>query len=292
MVFAEQPRDAEFGHHGIGKVAWHRDQRAGLELRHDARNRAAHRGRLQQRNGASARTQKRADVSLRLSTGPVHHPRAEHGLRINLPGEVDADRVVDRGLPIIRGHGRKLERVFRIVKLKRRVVVDYPQVVRVRARPRDRHRLSAMDRLAPPVDYPGLYQPRDSRRAHLRMQPQVLLAVERAHPRHLRAGIADANLNRHAVVDQLAQISRDRFELDGRRRDTEQDAQIGKLDALQILNDGPDTLDAYLCNYGTDALALLRVHRGQRLLDHIEIGRWRSALDEILKLGDVHVNVA
>src|ERR1700674_3376036 len=127
-------------------------------------------------------------MSLRLPARPVHHLRAEHGLRIDLPGQIDRDRIVDRRLPVVRRHRRELERVLRIVKLERWIVVDYPQVVRIRSRPRGRPRLPAMYRLAPPVDYPRIDQPRDSRRAHLGMQPQVVLAVDTANHGHWLIG--------------------------------------------------------------------------------------------------------
>src|SRR5271170_8037598 len=157
-------------------------------------------------------------MSLRLPAGAVHHPGADHALGINLAGQIDCYGIVDRRLAVIRGERRQLEHVLGIVKLERRVVVDYPQVVRVRARPCDRHRLAAMNRLASSVDYSRIDQPRDSGRHHLGMQPQVMLAIERTHPWHLRAWIADADLNRRTVLDELVQVSRNRLELDGWRR--------------------------------------------------------------------------
>src|SRR5512137_172751 len=122
----------------------------------------------------------------RLPAGAVYHACTYNGLRSYLTGQIDAEGVVDRSLAIVHGYRREFQEIFWIVKFERGIVVDNPQILRVGARPCDSDRFLAMNGFSFAIDYARIDQPRDSRRDHLGMKPQVVFAVECPKARHLR----------------------------------------------------------------------------------------------------------
>jgi hypothetical protein len=85
--------------------------------------------------------------------------------------------------------------------------------------------------LALAVDHPAVDKLGDARRHHLGMQSEVMLLVEGARTRQVHPRLPDADLDRRAVGDDLANVSGDRLRDLRWVRDTERAAHLQRRHA-------------------------------------------------------------
>src|SRR5438477_3513248 len=125
------------------------------------------------------------------------------GLGVDLTGEVDLKRAINRDEAAEIAEHQRVMGIRRRADLKRRVAVDEAVEPR-RSHQHRRHGDGGVDLLVPVVDDAGLHQVGDPVADRPRVDPETLLAAERAG--HRQGNRAEAELDRRAVGDQAGDV--------------------------------------------------------------------------------------